>query len=320
MAKNNQIQKQDIRPVVDAVMNKVDSFREKGELVLPEDYNIGNALNAAYLRIQDTKDKKGVPVSQSCTPASFATALLDMVVQGLDPAKNQCYFIAYGDQLTLMRSYMGTVAAAKRFGGVKRVAAQVVYQGDEFSYNVDPVFGGAKDIEHKQTMANRKNPIIAAYASLVMEDGSVYHEIMDIDQIRKAWAQGATNGKSPAHNNFPEEMAKKTVINRACKLFINTSLGSQILTESFNRTTENDYIRDDEPRVIDVDEKDITAEAFDQIMADDKAPAPAEPTETEQDPEQGGEFMELTDEEKAEIEAEERAAAEAEAKAEQEAK
>lgn len=318
MANKNQIQKQDIRPVVDAVIGKVETFRDRGELVLPEDYNVGNALNAAYLRIQEAKDKKGVPVTQSCTTTSFATALLDMVIQGLDPAKNQCYFIAYGDQLTLMRSYMGTVAAAKRFGGVKRVAAQVVYQGDEFSYNVDPVFGGAKDIEHKQTMENRKNPIIAAYASLVMEDGTVYHEIMDIDQIRKAWNQGATNGKSPAHNNFPEEMAKKTVINRACKLFINTSLGSQVLAESFNRTTENDYKRDDEPRVIDVDEKDITAEAFDQIMAE--TPAPEEPTETEQDPEQNGGFQTLTDEEKAEIEAEERAAAEAEAKAEQEAK
>lgn len=313
---NNQIQKKDTRVIVDGVMQKVDAFRDRGELVLPEDYNVGNALNAAYLRIQEIKDKKGVPVTQSCTTASFATALLDMVVQGLDPAKNQCYFIAYGDQLTLMRSYMGTVAAAKRFGGVKRVAAQVVYQGDEFSYNVDPVFGGAKDIEHKQTMENRKNPIVAAYASLVMDDGSVYHEIMDIDQIKKAWNQGATNGKSPAHNNFPEEMAKKTVINRACKLFINTSLGSQVLAESFNRTTENDYKRDDEPRVVDVDEKDITAEAFDQIMADDVAPAQEEPTETEQDPEQNGGFQTLTDEEKAEIEAEERAAA----KAEQEAK
>lgn len=316
MANNNQIQKKDTRLIVDGVMQKVDAFKDRGELVLPEDYNVGNALNAAYLRIQEIKDKKGVPVTQSCTPASFATALLDMVVQGLDPAKNQCYFIAYGDQLTLMRSYMGTVAAAKRFGGVKRVAAQVVYQGDEFSYNVDPILGGAKDIEHKQTMENRKNPIVAAYASLVMDDGSVYHEIMDIDQIKKAWNQGATNGKSPAHNNFPEEMAKKTVINRACKLFINTSLGSQILTESFNRTTENDYARDDEPRVIDVDEKDITAEAFDQIMADDKAPAPEEQAETERVPEQGGEFMQLTDEEKAEIEAEERAAAEAEQEAE----
>ena len=50
-------------------------------------------------------------------------------------------------------------------------------------------------------------------------------------------------------------------------------------------------------------------------MADDVAPASEEPTETEQDPEQGGDFQALTDEEKAEIEAEERAAAEAEQEA-----
>ena len=35
--------------------------------------------------------------------------------------------------------------------------------------------------------------------------------------------QGATKGQSPAHRNFPQEMAKKTVIGRACKLFVSTS-------------------------------------------------------------------------------------------------
>lgn len=42
-------------------------------------------------------------------------------------------------------------------------------------------------------------------------------------QIRAAWGQGATKGGSPAHKNFAEEMAKKTVIGRACKAIINSS-------------------------------------------------------------------------------------------------
>jgi recombination protein RecT len=46
---------------------------------------------------------------------------------------------------------------------------------------------------------------------------------MTIDQIHKAWNQGATKGGSPAHRNFPAEMCKKTVIGRACKMIINSS-------------------------------------------------------------------------------------------------
>ena len=36
-------------------------------------------------------------------------------------------------------------------------------------------------------------------------------------------------------------MAKKTVINRACKNYINSSKDSDILIDAFNRTTSNEY-------------------------------------------------------------------------------
>ena len=46
---------------------------------------------------------------------------------------------------------------------------------------------------------------------------------MTIAQIKKAWQQGATKGNSPAHQNFTDEMCKRTVIGRACKMAINSS-------------------------------------------------------------------------------------------------
>jgi len=48
-------------------------------------------------------------------------------------------------------------------------------------------------------------------------------------QIQKSWEQGPTKGQSPAHKNFPGEMAKKTVINRACKLLIAASDDSVLM-------------------------------------------------------------------------------------------
>jgi recombinational DNA repair protein RecT len=177
----------------------------------------------------------------SCTNESIYNALLDMAVQGLNPGKKQCYFIAYGNQLLLQRSYMGTVMVAKRLGGIKDVHANVVYLGDDFKYDVI-IEGGVDIVNHSSALENRgPDKIIAAYAAIKLNDGGRYTELMTISEIKKAWGQGATRGNSPAHQNFPEEMAKKTVINRACKLFVNTSDDSDLLSDSFNRTTDNEY-------------------------------------------------------------------------------
>ena len=118
--------------IAEVVLGKIMTMQKQSGLELPADYSPGNALNSAWLKLQEVKTKSGQPVLEACTPASISLALLDMVVQGLNPAKNQCYFVSYGSELTLMRSYMGTVTAAKRFSDIADVFGQVVYADDDF--------------------------------------------------------------------------------------------------------------------------------------------------------------------------------------------
>lgn len=259
MKKTNQVAiAKEEKNITDVVLNKVSTFAHTGELVIPEDYSPENALKSAWLALQTVEDRNGNKALNVCSQSSIANSLLDMVVQGLSPAKKQCYFIVYGKELQLSRSYMGTVAVAKRFGEVVDVKAQVVYQDDEFEYRIDPMMSSIVITTHSQKLENIDNTKIkAAYAVVTKADGTHHVELMTIEQIRKAWGQGATKGSSPAHKNFAEEMAKKTVINRACKLFINTSDDSAILSSAFNRTSDNDYHRK-ENVVIDVDDADIT--------------------------------------------------------------
>ena len=132
--------------VAEKVLARVTAMQKNEGLVIPSDYSPANALNAAYLKLQEVKDKKGKPALTACTQASISMALLDMVIQGLSPAKNQCYFVPYGNQLTLMRSYMGTVAAAKRFGNIKDVFAQVVYEGDRTLSPLMPTAAGISSL------------------------------------------------------------------------------------------------------------------------------------------------------------------------------
>ncbi|CAC6131684.1 recombinase%2C phage RecT family protein [Staphylococcus aureus] len=95
MTENNKLQtiEQQLvqeKNVSDNVLNKVRVLESQGNLELPNDYSPSNAMKQAWLQIsQDNK-------LMSCNDTSKANALLDMVTQGLNPAKNQCYFIPYG--------------------------------------------------------------------------------------------------------------------------------------------------------------------------------------------------------------------------------
>lgn len=217
------------RNITDSVLSRINTFQAAGELRLPNDYIPENALKSAWLILQETKDSSKRPVLEVCTRESIANTLLDMVVQGLSPIKKQCYFIAYGDKLTLSRSYMGTISVAKRDGGVKSVVANCIYEGDDFVFEIDGETGLRKIVKHTQSLENiDPAKIKGAYAIVELEDGVRYIEVMNIVQIKKAWLQGATKGNSGAHQNFGDEMAKRTVINRACKLFINSSDDSNL--------------------------------------------------------------------------------------------
>lgn len=232
------------------VLAKVEAFQAAGELRLPKDYSVENALKSAYLVLSETEDRNKKPVLQSCTKTSIAEALLKMVVWGLSPLKKQCYFIAYGDKLECTPDYSGNIMLAKRYAGMKNIVPNVVLEGDDFEFEVDTTTGRKKIIKHKQTLASlEKNKVKGAYAVVQLADGTFDTEVMSISQIQASWAQGAAKGNSPAHNKFPDQMAKKTVINRACKLLIRASDDAAL------------FVNDDtEEKVIDVAAENVRAE------------------------------------------------------------
>lgn len=202
------------------VLAKIDAFQASGELTIPKDYNVENALKAAYIMLSDPKNN----ILAKCNTSSIAEALLKMVVYGVSPIKKQCYFIPYQDKLECSISYAGNIAIAKRYGKLKSIKANAIFKGDNFEFEVDPKTGCRKIIKHIQTLESiGTNEIVGAYAVYELNDGSIDTEVMNINQIRMAWGQGGSKGNSPAHKNFADQMAIKTVINRACKLLISSS-------------------------------------------------------------------------------------------------
>ena len=219
--------------MVDSVMARVEEMQNAGQLQFPGNYSVGNALQSAWLKIQETKDINGRPALDVCTKASVANALLNTAIQGLSPAKNQVYFIVYGNQLQAQRSYFGTMAATKRLPGVKDIWADVVYEGDTFKAH--KVRGNWVIDEHDSSPENiNPEKITHAYCIIETETGD-HVEIMNKSQIDRSWTR-SRNSKQTVHKEFPDQMAKRTVINRACKMFVNSSDDADVITAAFAET------------------------------------------------------------------------------------
>jgi len=245
--------------IVALVTSKLRTYTDDKELILPANYSIENALKSAWLALQEAVDKDKRPVLQVCSQVSIANALLDMAVQGLNPGKDQCYFIAYGTKLVCQRSYFGTMAVAQRVARASDIWAEVVYEGDEFEYTISH---HRKFVtKHQQKLGNIKpTAIVAAYCVIEFKSGKApFTEIMTIAQIKQAWAKSKMDPNAPTsvHSQFPEEMAKRTVTNRACKALINSSSDDNLFLEHFNRSDEEGAVLELEAEIEENANKDF---------------------------------------------------------------
>lgn len=270
----NQVATKEQPKLTDLVLQRVNEMKDTQSLSLPKNYNASNALNAAFLELQKVQDRNKRPALNVCSKDSIVKSLLDMTLQGLSPAKDQCYFIVYGNELQMQRSYFGTVAAVKRLDGVKKVRAEVVHEGDKFE------IGSDEDMElvvkkFNPKFENQDKPIIGAFALIKTDEGNSY-TVMTKAEIDQSWAQ-TRQKNNKVQRNFSQEMAKRTVLNRAAKMFINTSDDSDLLTGAINDTTSNEY-DDDAPRdVTPADEtstKELLADFNKQQQDDEKQKAP----------------------------------------------
>jgi len=224
----------------DIVLTQFAKLIEEGQLKFPEGYNHVNAIKYAALVINQTKGLN------DCTKASIVQAISDMALQGLDVQRKQGYFIKYGNELKFFRSYFGDVAAAMMTKLIKDVKAVVIYEGDEFETEI--VNDEEVVQKHKTKFTNRDNPIIGAYAVAILPEGAKRYCIMTKKEIDQNWKK-STNSNNSVQKEFPQEMAKRTVIRRLVKLLFNSANTVDNFTDSlvaaFNRSTENEY--DDEP-------------------------------------------------------------------------
>jgi recombination protein RecT len=273
------IEKAKTENIVESVTKRVDQLTELGQLNLPKDYSAPNAIRAAWLVLQDKPD-----LITKSTPASQMNAMFKMVISGLSVAKKQGDFILYGNKLTFSPEYHGNKALCKRLCDVTQVTHNTIYKNDVFEYTIDK--NGRKQItKHEQKIQNiDPNAIVGAYATVTFSDGTNQSEVMNMQQIKQAWMQGATKGQSPAHRNFPDDAA---IIDLDAESVERKAPETEKSEPKAERT-----ISFDEPSEVEYEENQPEPEPTPE-------PEPAKPTKAEKvkpEPAKGNELFDNSDE------------------------
>ena len=270
--------------LTDAVQNKIALMLDEKRLDLPADYSASNALKAMQLLIVDCKDRNKNDALTVCTKDSIIQCMLSMVVQGLNPDKKQCYPIVFGNKLTLMRSYFGDIAVAKRVDPeIADIVAQVVYKSEKDNFEIK-LQGNGKMLVTKHVPdvfgSRTINDVVGAYCTVSYKDGTGWSEFRTFDQIKEAWkhsqvspvnADGSIK-ETTTHFKEYEDMCRRTVVKRACKQIINSSSDSSIVAQ-FAKQTEREMEKAEAEERIDMnlsngDTVDVELEVVDTTPND----------------------------------------------------
>ena len=191
----------------------------------------------------------------ACETKSFLAAMMQAAQLGLEPNTplGQAYIIPYRDHGTLKAQfqlgYKGMIDLAYRSEQVSVIDAQVVYENDEFEYEL----GLEPKLKHKPVFSNRGKPILY-YAMFRTKDGGYGFQVMSYEDCMahaKKYSKAFNGGFSPWTSNF-DEMAKKTVLKKVLKyaplksdflrgLTADETVKSTLDAEMFDVPNEVDY-------------------------------------------------------------------------------
>lgn len=153
---------------------------------------------------------------ENCTPQSFLGAMMNAAQLGLEPNTplGQAYLIPYGNQCQFQIGYVGLLNLAYRNEEMQTINAQVVYENDEFNYEL----GLDPKLQHKPARGDR-GKAICYYAYYKLKNGGYGFEVMSVDDINKhmeKFSKSANSSSSPWKTDY-DSMAKKTVLKKVLK-------------------------------------------------------------------------------------------------------
>jgi len=173
---------------------------------------------------------KQEPKIAMCTPDSILSSMMACVHLDLMPntPEQHAFVIPYKNkrlgimQLQFQIGYKGMLVLAERSGQVRKIEAELVFEGDKFTY----ALGLGRKLNHRPSMDVDRTDyklVKAAYAVITLRNGEQVFDVMGRKELDKIQNTAKASADDAPWKKWPEAMAKKTVVKRALKLVPSSS-------------------------------------------------------------------------------------------------
>lgn len=226
-------QRQDFQPIEEA--KSINSLLQRPDIrarmaqILPRHLSPDRMLRVCALAIHKT------PKLLECDPVTLLGALMACGSFGLEPNTplGHAYLIPFERRgnvngkwqtisvdVQLIIGYRGYIDLARRSGSLVSIHADVVYEGDEFSFE----YGSNTHLRHVPKGDREGRRAVWAYAHAQLTDGQAfevlpYERVLKIRDSSQGWITAKRHGKEAETpwGRFEHEMASKTMIRRLAK-------------------------------------------------------------------------------------------------------
>jgi recombination protein RecT len=273
---------------------------ERFKAVVPAHLNPQRMLRVMAMAIHKT------PKLAECDAITLLGAMMVCASLGIEPNTplGHAYLIPFEKRrkeggrwvtervdVNLIIGYRGYVDLARRSGSMVSIHADVVYEGDDFSFE----YGTNMHLRHVPRGARAGRKALWAYAHAKLKDGEAfevlpYEQVMAIRDNSQAYKQAVSakdGGRDYAYASSPwvayeHEMASKTMIRRIAKMLpLSIEFANAAALDAMAEAGKVDYAAftsDDQTALIDVETARRPA------SADDEPEAPEPPAQIAHQP------------------------------------
>ncbi len=210
-----------------AIKNSVEVNKREILNALPDGYVGGAERFARTVLTCVARD----PNLLKCSPTSIIGAAMQAAQLGLTPGVlGEAWLIPYGSECTFQLGYKGLVALAARAGVT--IQAHTVYERDEFDYEL----GLTPTLHHKPAKGDRGKGEYWYAVARDRDTGALLgFAVLDRHQVDKR--RKANRGKSPAWEQWYDEMALGKAVREVCRLLpLTVEMASALASDGAVRT------------------------------------------------------------------------------------
>lgn len=201
-----------------ALVGLLESHKSQIHAALPKHVPVDLLIRSVLTQLRTT------PKLLNCTQSSVYLCVMHMAELGLRCGpEHLAYLVPFNRknketgkvvvECQLMIGYPGLLQLARQSSLVAGAVVRAVYGEDHFELE----YGLEEKLVHRPCITGTRDELVGVYAIAIMSDRMKQFDFMTRDEVEER-RKASKSGTSDAWQKWYDEMAKKTVLRRLCKI------------------------------------------------------------------------------------------------------